>query len=92
MDTENKQRSYFQRYSKKIFNVLLIVTLLWSLLFAGWIIYNFNELDNVNMTNYFRCFVHTSIRNANVMKIGAEDCNYVNTTSLFKIIKNKIML
>jgi hypothetical protein len=93
MDTNNEnngQQTYFQRYTKKIFNVLLIVTLLWSILFAVWMIYNFNELDNVVMSGYFRCFVHTTMRKANFMKIAIDDCQYVNNLSLFSIIKKNL--
>jgi len=87
MNTKDKNNKRYQR----IFHVLVLVTLLWSILFFAWMVYNFTELDNINVTNYLRCFVHTTIRKTNFMKIDIDDCSYAINNSFFKIMKNKII-
>jgi hypothetical protein len=86
----NKDNANDKKY-KRMFHILVVSTLVWSILFFAWMVYNFTELDNINVTSYLRCFVHTTVRKTNFMKINLDDCRYAVNNSFFKILKHKII-
>ena len=85
-----KDKTKYELYSKKLFKVLLIITLFWSIIFFIWLIYNFKDLDSLDIGNYFKCFVHTTIRKINFMKIVDGDCIYSQSNGIINIIRKKI--
>lgn len=87
----NKEKTQFEIFSKRLFNIGLIITLLWTIIFIGWLLYNFDKLDDVKYFNYFKCFIHTTIRKTNFMRINGDDCIFSNSKGLYGILKSKII-
>jgi hypothetical protein len=90
-EDEIKEKTQLEIFSKRLFNIGLIVTLMWSIIFLIWLLYNFKELDKLDLFNYFKCFIHTTIRKTNFMKIGQNDCIYSNTKGLLDVFKDKFI-